>query len=272
MLENLKKIYYQETPAERRQRMIPAAVYGALVATAYALTLSFVNVYTFPDLPLGMDWTRVLGMWIGLALAFAFFGAVAAWFTEEYAGIVGGALIFTAILAIWYLFTSSDQNSTAQSIITILPLAGVNMLAAWALRWAARRHLAIQHETQPGLRRKQMTRHVLTILLIGMIPGILGRMDTPAENTIRQMHELLQTAPKDPSVLPRLPLKQVPALEDHLGVEYRLYSRPSALAVSVLDVTVRFVDGFTMTCQLPISNGASFITQCNEGDAVKIAP
>lgn len=274
MLENLKKVYYQETPAERSQRMIPAAAYGALVATAYVLTLSLVNVYTFPDLPLGMDWARVLAMWIGLALVLALFGGVASWFTEEYAGIVGGALIFTALLAIWYLLSSAIQNSTstAQSLITTLPLVGVNLLGAWALRWAAHRHLAISHEKDPIVRRKQLTRHILTILLIGTIPGILGRMDPPVEQAVSGLHELLQAAPNDPSVWPRLPLKQVPSLQDHFGVDYQLYPRQSALTVSALDVTVRFTDGYTMTCYLPISGGLNFINQCNEGTEIKAGP
>src|SRR5512135_2277283 len=110
MLENLRRIYQQETPAERKQRVLPAAVCGALIATAYVLTFFLVNVYTFPNLPLGVDWARMLTMWIGLSLALAFFGAAAAWFTEEHTGIVAGGLIFTVLLAIVFLFSSSARN------------------------------------------------------------------------------------------------------------------------------------------------------------------
>ena len=267
MLENLKRIYHQETPAERSQRMIPAALYGALIASAYVWALALVNVFTFPELPLGMDWGRVLGMWIGLSAGFAFFGAVAAWFTEDYAGIVGGGLIFTALLAIWFLLSARVQSSTitAQSIITTLPLAGVNMLGAWAIRWMAKRYITIQNEKDVSQRRRQLIRHSAIILLIGLVPGIFSRMDTPAHRTLGQLHELLQAAPNDPSVWPRLPLRQVPSLQDHLGVDYVLYARPSATAVSTLDVTVKFTDGYLMTCQLPISTSISFITECKEG-------
>ena len=267
MIENLKRTFQQETPAERGQRMIPAAAYGALVATAYVWALAFVNVFTFPNLPLGMDWIRVLGMWFGLSAAFALFGAVAGWFTEDYAGIVGGALIFTALLAIWFLLSARVQNSTitAQSIITTLPLAGVNMLAAWALRSAAKRYLTIRNEKDSTQRRKQLIRHSAIILLIGLVPGIFGRLDTPAQRTLGQLHELLQAAPNDPSIWPRLPLRQVPALQDHLGVDYVFYAHPSATAVSTLDVAVQFADGYLMTCQLPISTSVSFITDCKEG-------
>ena len=268
MLENLKRIYYQETTAERAQRMIPAAMYGALVATMYTFTISLVNVYTFPKLPLGMDWGRFFGMWIGFSIGLACFGAVAAWFTEEPAGIVGGGILFTVILAIVFLFFTGTQNSTAtmQSLITSMPLVGANILGAWGFRWAAHRHLAIQHDTEPGLRRKQMTNHVLLIMLIGLVPGALGRMDLPSEQTIGRLHELLQAAPNDSSVWRQLPLKQVPNLQEHFGVDYLLYPRQSVLSAGALEVTIRFADGYTVTCHLPVSSGLNFITECNEGE------
>ena len=268
MLENLKRIYNQETMAERGQRMIPAALYGALAATAYTFAISFVNVYTFPNLPLGMDWGRFFSMWIGFSLGLALFGAIAAWFTEEPAGIVGGGVVLTIIMAIGFLFISGNQNSTlaAQSLITTLPLVGANMLGAWGLRWAAHRHLAIQHDTEPVLRRKQMTRHVLLLTLIGLVPGLLGRMDLPSEQTIGRLHELLQAAPDDPRVWFQLPLRQVPNLQEHFGVEYLLYPRQSDLSAGSQEVTVRFADGYTITCQLPVSSGLNFITECSEGD------
>ena len=91
MLENLKKFYQEETLAERSQRMIPAAIYGALIGAVYVLTLSVVNVWTLPNLPLGVDWARLLGMWIGFSVAFALFGAVAAC-SQRNMRIVGGEL------------------------------------------------------------------------------------------------------------------------------------------------------------------------------------
>ena len=268
MLDNLKRIYNQETMAERGQRMIPAALYGALAATTYTFAISFVNVYTFPNLPLGMDWGRFFSMWIGFSLGLALFGAIAAWFTEEPAGIVGGGVVFTTIMAIGFLFMSGNQTSTlaAQSLITAIPLVGANMLGAWGLRWAAHRHLAIRHDTEPALRRKQMPRHVLLIALIGLVPGLLGRMDLPSAQTLGGLHELLQAAPDDPGVWSQLPLRQVPNLQEHFGVDYLLYPRQSDVSAGALDVTIRFADGYSITCHLPVSSGVNFITECNEGD------
>jgi hypothetical protein len=271
--ESLKRNLQQETPAERSQRMIPAAALGALVATAYVWTFFLVNVYTFPALPLGLDLPRLLVMWIQFALGFAVFGAIAAWFTEEYAGIVGGGLIATILIGIVFLLSTRGQSSssTMQSVIMALPLIGICMLAAWGLRWAAHRYLAIQHGSGTD-RRKGLIRHILTMTLIGLVPGVLMRMDLPSVQAIGHLHDLLQAAPGDPSVLPQLPLERVPALAEHFGVDYRIYARQSASSAGALDVTVRFSDGFRMSCLLPVGSGANFITQCNEGDDVNTTP
>jgi hypothetical protein len=270
--ESLRRNLQQETLVERSQRMTPAAALGALVATAYVWTFFLVNVYTFPALPLGLDLPRLLVMWIQFALGFAIFGAIAAWFTEEYAGIVGGGLIATILLGIVFLLSTRGQNSAGtQSIIMALPLIGICMLAAWGLRWAAHRYLAIQHDRAPD-RRKRLMKHILTMALIGLVPGVLMRMDLPSVQAIGHLHNLLQAAPDDPSVLPQLPLKRVPALQEHFGVEYRIYARQSSSSAGALDVTVRFADGFSMSCLLPVGSGANFITQCNEGDDVRTTP
>ena len=272
--ETLKRILEEETLEQRGHRMIPAALYGALIASAYILTTSFINVYTFPNLPIGVDWPRVLGMWAGYAFGFALFGAVAAWFTDDAAGSVGGGVIMTILLGVAFLLTMRSWSSASvfQSILMAVTLVGVDMLGAWGLRWTANRHLTILHESDAGQRRKNMTRHILIVLLIGLAPGALGRMDRNAEDTLDQMHELLQAAPTDPSVWTRLPIRAVPALENHFGVEYKIYPRWSALTAGSLDVTVRFEDGFTMYCLLPVSAGINFITQCNEGEQVTAGP
>lgn len=270
IIEYLKTIFEEETLAHRSQRMIPAALYGALVASLYSLTLAFINVYTFPKLPLAMDWGRTLTMWIGFAAAAALFGALAAWFTDDMAGAVGGGVIATILLGIVFLFSSDafTSASTFQSILMAATLVGVNMLAAAGLRWMANRHLEIQRD-ETSARHQRFVKHILTIVLIGFVPGVFSRMDLNAQQTIGGLHELLQAAPTDPSVLPRLPLKQVPALEDHLGVDYVIYASTSALSAGALDVTVQFADGFAMSCVLPTASGANFITDCVEGNTIK---
>jgi hypothetical protein len=73
-------------------------------------------------------------------------------------------------------------------------------------------------------------------------------------------------------VWPRLPLKKVPSLQEHFGVDYVFYPRQSSRMVGALDVTVRFADGYVLTCLLPVSSGTSFITDCSEGGTFQPNP
>jgi hypothetical protein len=264
MMERIKRIFAEETWAQRSQRMLPAAMYAVIIATLYTWTLTLVNVFSYPNLPMGIDWVSLLKSWIGLSLAAALFAAIAAWFTEEYEGIVGGGVIITLLIV---LFSSIFLR--AQSLISIIPLIGVTILGAWVVRWFTHRHLAIMSK-DASTRRKELMRHVGIALLVGLVPGILGRMDLPEQQALDQLHTLLQAAPNDPSVLPRLPLKRVPELKNHFGVDYRLYAKPSSVSVGAMEVTTRFADGFSMTCLLPTGSGNLFITDCNEGDEVKL--
>ncbi len=122
----------QENLSQRGERMLPAALYGALTATAFVLSNSLVNVYSFPNLPLGVDWLHLVGMWAGFSAAFGVAGSIAGWFTEEYQGIAAGGAVITALLAVAFFFQmgAEGQAVTFQSILMAVPLFGVNMAAA----------------------------------------------------------------------------------------------------------------------------------------------
>lgn len=259
-----------EDLSARGERMLVTAMYGALLATAYSLAIVLVNVYSFPGLPLGFDLAHILPTWAGISIALAAAGAIAGWFSEEYQGIVGGGAIITALLAVVFFVQMGAESSalSLQSFLMALPLIGVSMLAAGGLRWTARRHLEILHKDAPELRPRLLAKHLLVIVVVGAFFGILGRMDFPAERTLTHFHKSMQAAQSDPTALSYLPVRQVPALTDHLGVDYRFYVRRSGFVLGALDVTVRFDDGFAMTCLLPVG-ASNFITDCVEGDSLQ---
>ncbi len=266
IFESFKKSLQQENLSQRGERMLPAAFYGALAATAFVLSNLLVNVYSFPNLPLGVDWIHTFGMWAGFSAAFALAGIIAGWFTEEYQGIVAGGAIITALLAIAFYFQMGAEGGavTIQSILMAVPLVGVSMLAAGALRWTARRHNQIIHKPSAEASPRRLAGHILVIALAGIFVGILGRLDLPAEQTLTKFHAYLQAAPNDPSVWVQLPVKRVPTLPEHFGVDYRFYARRSAFALGSLDLTVRFADGFVLECAFPVGS-MNFFTNCREG-------
>ncbi len=267
ILQLLKKALQQENLAARGERMLPAALYGALAATAFVLANSLVNVYSFPNLPLGIDWAHLIGTWAGFSAAFALAGILAGWFTEEYQGVVAGGAIIAALLAVAFFFqmgAEGDAALTLQSILMAIPLVGVSMLAAGALRWSARRHNEIISKNSTDSRPKRLAGHILVVTAAGLLIGILGRLDLPAEQTLTKFHTYLQAASSDPSVWVQLPVKQVPALPEHFGSDYRFYARRSAFALGSLDLTVRFADGFVLECLFPVGS-MNFFTNCWEG-------
>lgn len=250
-----------ESLSERAARMAQAAGYGVLAATTFLWTNALVNWLSFPQLPLALDLPGLLAEWVALGAAFGLAGLIAGWFTEEYQGIVGGGAILTGLLVAAFLVQMGDAP-TAQSLLMALPLLGVAMLAAAALRWAARRHARLVREQ--GALSAALWRHLAVVALVGAFAGVLGRFDLPAEQALSNLHGYLQAAPQNSSAWVHLPVRQVPALPAHFGQEYRFYVRRSMFAVGALDVTIRFADGFVLECVVPVGN-TGFFTDCREG-------
>ena len=78
----IKGIFREETLSERSLRILPGSFYGAVAATVYSLTLTTINVLTYPGLNLAVDWGKAIAYWLGFGLALAFAGVIVGWFTE----------------------------------------------------------------------------------------------------------------------------------------------------------------------------------------------
>jgi hypothetical protein len=271
--DTIIKSYRQETLAERGKRMLPGAMYGSFAATVFVLVSSAINVIFFPNLHLVVDWINLLTDWIQFGIGLALAGAIVGWFTEEYMGIVGGGVVLTILLLVGNLIASllggGSAALTVQSLITALPLVGVCVLLAWAIRVAINRHLHIKQQEVPDVRRKLFLQLVSIVFLVGLLPGVFSRFDVSAEFAIQTLNEGLQNAGIDPSLEVRFPIAKVPALKEHFGMNYTLNPRPSAVSAGALDITIRFEDGYTVTCLVPTTSGDAFFLQvCNEGTKI----
>jgi hypothetical protein len=263
----------EETLAERSTRIIPGALYGVFAASVYILTLFLINVVTIPGLHLSIDWTNLLTYWIGFGLGLALSGAIAGWFTEDYAGIVSGGIVITLILLIGNLVISllSGQNASLlfQSVVTAIPLIGGAVLLAGGLRFVIKRHLQIAENKDPGQRRKRMTSLIGIVFLVSFLPGVVSRYDSSAVDVFKALNAGLQNGGTDPNSAARFSITQLPGLPKHFGTDFRIYPRISVLSAGSLDITVRFDDGYTFTCVVPTDNGLeTFFTTCNEGAKV----
>jgi hypothetical protein len=269
--EAINKSFRQETLAERGERMAPGAVYGAIAATVFVLVSSIINVIFFPNMHLAIDWISLLTHWIEFGIALALAGVIVGWFTEDYMGIVGGGVVLTILILVGNLIASmiggGSATLTVQSFITAIPLVGACVLLAWAIRIAINRHLHIKQQETLEVRRKLFVRLTIIVFLVGLILGVFSLFGQTSEYTIRALNESLQNFATDPLIEWRFPYAKVPALKDHFGMDYELYPRTSAIEADALEITIRFEDGYTVTCIVPptYGNDPMLLDVCNEG-------
>jgi hypothetical protein len=277
MFQRIKKVFQyslqEETIAERSARMFPGAFYGAFAATVYILTLFTINVLTIPGQHLAIDWVHLLSYWLGFGLSLALAGAIAGWFTEDYAGVVGGGIIMTILLLIGNLVISLINGKNAsllfQSVVTVLPLVGAAVLIAGGLRLVIKRHLQNAQNKDPRQRRKLIANLIGIVLLISLVPGVFSRYDRSVIRVFGALNNALQNGGADPLLAQRFSATQLPGIKDHFGMEYKVYPRTSALTAGSMDITVRFNDEYVFSCVVPMDAGElTYFTSCIEGDKI----
>jgi len=267
----------QETAADRWERMLAGAISGFIAASAYALTISTINVITLPGMHLGVDWSRLLFFWVGLGLVLVSEGIFVGWFTEDHEGIVFGGLLTILVLFIVNLVSSTirkDPLLAAQSVITTIAFIGAIFLVAFGLRLAINRYLHIRQVEIPKRRYELVGRLGLIVFLVGMTPGGLARYDRSIVNLVHALNDVMSNVAADPALESRLPLENIPALKPHLGTNYTLFPRPSSASVGAYDFTVRFQDGFAFTCFVSTDNVQQIryfdFSTCNEGTTLSL--
>jgi hypothetical protein len=267
----IHRITEEETLKERFIRMRPGALYGFIAASAYILTLSTINVISYSGQHLGIDWIRLLSYWFSFGLGLALAGVIVGWFTESYMGIIVGGFILTGLLLIGNLIVTFINGSglgiAVQSVVTTIPLIGACVLLALGLRMTINRHVHILQDEPAQKRARSVAGLVALIFFIGFFPGFLGRFDRTTIDVVHSINKGISGALVDPAMAQaRFPVVKFPALKDHFDMDYRLYPRPSSLAAGALEITIRFQDGYALTCLVSSEAVAQvYLTDCNEG-------
>lgn len=272
---SILKSFREETLKERSERMLPGAIMGIVVATAYVLVLSTVNVVTLPALHLSVDWIRMLTNLVKYDLVLALVGAIAAWFTDDYMGAVGGGILTILLFLIfnWIVFRiqGGSAERMVQLLITSLPLLVGAMLLCGAFRFAINRYLSAMQAEPARMRKRRLAGWIVIVFLVGMLPGALSRFDQNAQNVILAMDQRLQAVASDSSLLAQFPLAKFPALQGHFGMRFVLYPRASAQVASALDVTIRYEDGYAITCLVPTTDPyVQYFGSCFLGNDVSL--
>jgi hypothetical protein len=272
---SILNFFREETFKERSQRMLPGALLGLLAGTAYVLVLSTINVLTLPALHLSLDWIRLLTNLVKYDLILALVGALAGWFTDDLPGAVGGGivtiLIYLAYNLIVFRIQGANPSQVVQLFVTALPLLVAAALLCWAFRFAIGRYLRITHPQPNQKPQGRMAGLIVLVIIVGMLPGLLSRFDQNSQNVILTMQQRLQAVASDPSLENQFPLAQFPDLKAHFGKPFMLYPRASASVPNSLDVTIRYADGYALTCRVSTTDPyVQYFAQCSPGNNVKL--
>lgn len=273
-IDRLKTLAQQETPAERRQRMIPGALYGLILASSYAIIGMVVNQLSFPGLPVGVDWRYLFITWLFLALWLGVGGGFINWFTQTEESLAVGLLVMVLIaLGAGALTLEGDLPVQFGKIMLLaLPVLAISILMTITLRWLGDRHAAILEKAGILKTRRIVVLAAIAIALGGSIGFWLTRWSEPVSRGVRDIHDRLQTAAADADQVEALfPPGDLPGLESHLGAAYTLYGHPSGQSVVAVDVTANFDDGYQITCVLLVfPDQPPFLRACAEGGKVTL--
>jgi hypothetical protein len=272
--EYLAREFDQETPQSRMQRVKYGIVMGIVGSLVYALASSLVNVLSYPDLHLAVNWTNIFTTWIIVCLALILAGFIVGWPTEEVKAIVGGGIALTVVLlaanTIAFLVSTSARGSYFQVLVTSLPMVGVCVLAALALRQGINKLDKAKNEEDKGIQRKRFSKIIGLVILLGLIGGLFSRFDGTAVTMLQSLNERLQSTDISSSSRVRFPENVIADVQSHFGENYGLIVRSASATVGALDVTIHFDSGYTLTCQIPTATGTYiFMDSCSEGTKIK---
>jgi hypothetical protein len=275
LIQTLRTLAAQETPAQRRCRTVPGALYGLGMAAIYTLIGATVNQLSYPDIPVAVDGPGLLFTWLLLSGWLGLGGWLVNWFTytEESFTFSVPVMIAGSLLVGTYFTSGSLLEKMSTSALLLLILPGYSLFMTIILRSLGVRHADLLDERDRAVKIRGFSGLIVTVLILGALPGLgLTRWSDQTATAARAIQTRLQNAAADPGKLDGIfPLASVPGLAHHLQTPYTLRARPSAESVVAFDVTVDFNDGYQMTCALLVfSEESPFLRACAEGATVSL--
>jgi len=248
-----------ESRLQSIRHVLLGAFYGFLIGSAFVIVGTTINRLLYPDLPLGMDWSffATLSGWLlpGLTLV----GAIAALFRERLTSLLLSAVAagFVALASALFFSTVSTGMKVIVLIFALVPMAAMCLPVVWILRWLAEKH-------EEGLDSPRRFTTILPLVLLALVlgagSGYFLKMPSRAAEATRFIHQMLQTASGDIES----PLHQVAGFQNHTGMDYELFQKPSEAFTEGFDVRAEYEDGYSLTCVVVIYPGrAPRVSQCS---------
>lgn len=242
--------------------VLVGAGYGLLGGISFVLMWAFVDIWLYPDLPIGVNWPQVAAQCAFFGLAFALIGAVTCLFSERWLGVAAGAVV-TGLLALasaLYISSTGTGLKLILILFTLAPVAIMSLPIAWTIR-----RLADKHAEAMDLSWSWARIMVLVIIAVALSAGAgyFMRMPPRAVLAMRLVHDRLQPASEERGEV----ANQLPDLQEHALIPYNLFEEPSDESTEGFDIRAEYEDGYTVQCVVVAYPGYNpYIRSCEETD------
>jgi len=248
--------------AEKKQRIIYAAVSGFIAGTICILVASFINVWLFPELPLKMDWQRIFLLWLAWAFIGGLLAGVAAISSEGWGSIILSAFLMATVILIINFVQGIDSILLNLLVLLglALPFTAVMVPIAFIFFWLAKRFLHL-YDYVGWERWKIILVNAFVIILLGVLPGLYSKFNSRANEGTHLVHAMLQEASTS-STLPT-PLENAEGFAEHRTQSYELTQVESVYSTVGVDVTAHYEDGYALRCTAILYPGeVAYVSPC----------
>jgi hypothetical protein len=246
-----------DTPRAKLTRAALGATYGLLGGTAFVFVAAFIDIWLYPDLPLGVDWSLLVVRWFVIALGLALIGALTSWWNETWSGLGSGAVI-TGLIVLASALYLSDTGIGMKLIVLIfalIPIAVLCLPIAWILRW-----LVVKHRQATGHKLSVAVRAglILITIVLGAGLGYFMKMSPRALSATRYVHNLLQTTADEKN-----PVHAVHDVPERADMSYKLYQQQSVFSTEGFDIRVEYQDEYKIKCTIVVYPGRDpYLASC----------
>lgn len=243
---------------ERQQRIRFAAVSGFISGTIATLVSSYINIWLFPDLPLHLEWSSIFIAWLLWAVLGGVLAGIAGFSSEGWKSILLSALCMAATILL--LSSMQSSESTMLKVVAfvglLFPITAMVIPLAVIFFWLANRFVQVM-SLKGWARWKIILMNVVVIALLGMGPGMYAKMNSKAEQSVRLVHGILQSAQtSSPDALDKSLLK-TQGFSEHKGQPYTLSQTQSTYSTVGVDVTAHYGDGYIILCTVVLYPGSA---------------
>jgi MFS family permease len=237
----------KHTDPERMTRMLFAALSGFVAGTIATIASSYINTWLFPDIPFYLDGSSILIAWLLWAVLGGLLAGVAGLSYEGWKGILFSALGMA--FSILLLNAMQSSENTMLKIIAFVglffPIAAMVTPLAVIFFWLASRFMKLI-SLKGWARWRIILVNSMVIVILGMIPGIYAKLNARAEQSMRLVHEMLQSAQTSAPL--HKALLKTEGFSEHKIQPYALSQVPSIYSTVGVDVTAHYKDGYTISC------------------------